>query len=333
MVTSCGCGSENARIMPNHQFRLARLSNSPHLLTQQPANEDRQKEVTPLHVNSIVRQILLSLCQHLRSQNSDPVIKVMATILAFPTFPPEIMDQVVDKLEFDIESLATCSLASRSLLSSSRYRLFHHVTLHGNRTASFLDLIKEPSNKISPFVESIQFDVCGKEELGMLYLMEMYLPHLDSLHLRNGSLVLNHESRAPEKLKSLYLQSCRTPSLHYLISFICALPSLERLTMSNVTWAVDDSIPQIVPHQRLNFIVLDLDTIPGGIFVEWLLTLDPAPTVNVLYIGLRHPQPHFIPAVCRFLQLAGSSIERLKFDFSFNAHSPFDQGECYLNNI
>lgn len=52
-----------------------------------------------------------------------------ACIRSFPdSFPPELVDAVIDQLHSDINSLRVCALASPSWLSASRYHLFNEVS-------------------------------------------------------------------------------------------------------------------------------------------------------------------------------------------------------------
>ncbi|PBK64812.1 hypothetical protein ARMSODRAFT_1087696 [Armillaria solidipes] len=44
-----------------------------------------------------------------------------------PILPPELMDQIIDALSDDVDSLSLCAIASRQLINRSRYHLFHAV--------------------------------------------------------------------------------------------------------------------------------------------------------------------------------------------------------------
>ncbi|KAK0470874.1 hypothetical protein IW261DRAFT_1671946 [Armillaria novae-zelandiae] len=44
-----------------------------------------------------------------------------------PILPPELMDQIIDALADDVESLTHCAISSRQLVNRSRYHLFHAI--------------------------------------------------------------------------------------------------------------------------------------------------------------------------------------------------------------
>lgn len=76
----------------------------------------------------------------------------------FPgSFPPELIDAVIDQLHGDIDSLTACALTSSSWLSASRYHLFNDVFFEGEASVlRWTQTFSAPSD-IPSYVENLHF--------------------------------------------------------------------------------------------------------------------------------------------------------------------------------
>ncbi len=104
--------------------------------------------------------------------------------------PPELSDQIIDHLDQDKLTLASCSLVSRSWHNRSRYRLFHSILIReSSRLEAFLAYL--PSASIRTYVRNVTLGDPRKEvdfrkmSIGptSLALLSELLPQLSNLFL------------------------------------------------------------------------------------------------------------------------------------------------------
>jgi hypothetical protein len=90
--------------------------------------------------------------------NPDNLAAPPSTMCMIPAIPTEIHDMIVDHLHSDKYALAACALASRDWLPSSRYHLFHSISLGPSSSKRFLSLLRSPCCTILPFVRALNLE-------------------------------------------------------------------------------------------------------------------------------------------------------------------------------
>ncbi len=74
-----------------------------------------------------------------------------------PLLPPELMDQIIDALSDDVDSLSLCAIASRQLVNRSRYHLFHavHFKFISHRSANRCENFPKRCHSAASLVKSL----------------------------------------------------------------------------------------------------------------------------------------------------------------------------------
>lgn len=96
-------------------------------------------------------------------------------------YPIDLLECILDNLDGDKVTLASCTLVCHSLLKSSRYRLFRHMNRRGK--GSFLqDLKSHPFPHLVRVVELYAFgqEICTRHVLPQIFSL---LPNIDELKL------------------------------------------------------------------------------------------------------------------------------------------------------
>ncbi|KAK0186293.1 hypothetical protein F5146DRAFT_1160868 [Armillaria mellea] len=159
-----------------------------------------------------------------------------------PILPPELMDQIIDALSGDVDSLTLCAIASRQLVNRSRYHLFRaiHFKFIWHRSVNRCENFPKKCHSAAPLVKSLTLSenndwyvrpsptwVASEPQLPIaLGLME----NLTSLRLLNVKLV-DIDITWPG-VEELDIHEC---SVMNLATFFGGFHKLRKLTLRGVT--------------------------------------------------------------------------------------------------
>ena len=102
--------------------------------------------------------------------------------------PQELIDQIIDQLYVDKESLKSCSLTCKSWLLRSSQLLFGSYTVRGRQGDIDLILTIQARSRISSNISSLTLDFTSFEHFGLIKA----LPHLRELNIDGHSLPHHH---------------------------------------------------------------------------------------------------------------------------------------------
>ena len=182
-----------------------------------------------------------------------------------PQIPPEIIDTIINHVTDDSfnkrnETLLKCALVCRDWLPTSRSQLVNFVDLTSARAYnSIVDNVLQ-SSRMRPFLVSTKSawledpskrDEPSAQEGGQqpwthrfIHDFAGHLPNLESLTIENA-----HWTSCPPhpsahlatsrftSLTELSLSDCRLPSAHMLRRMVSALPFLNTLRLTKVSWS------------------------------------------------------------------------------------------------
>ena len=175
-------------------------------------------------MSRLQRLALPKLTKYLTHSLLHSIVLLLAEVSM--TFPAELVDTIVDKLQDDKSALATCSLLSRIWVPRSRYHLFHSITVtvesDGSGFKPFLDFLRSSPNTIDHIQEltldgSVDVDweiyylstITQNTSHPLLFQILDYLPALTSLELRCMWFTLPH--RWTEEERRIALRGPKRP--------------------------------------------------------------------------------------------------------------------------
>ncbi|KAK0477084.1 hypothetical protein IW261DRAFT_1566555 [Armillaria novae-zelandiae] len=141
--------------------------------------------------------------------------------------PPEIVEQIVDELDDDGESLVACLSVSRAFHSRARYHLFQAVQLE--TSSDFYQFISLCD--ISPVIPGLVQSLKIFPRINPVPHLPL-LPNVTSLHI-GGHLHDEWQTNFPSTA-CLTLQELVLPSAESFRSWICAYPCLTSLSVMAV---------------------------------------------------------------------------------------------------
>ena len=242
------------------------------------------------------------------------------------TLPLELVDEVLDYLPPDNESLRNCSLVAKSWLRPSRQRLFENLFIQDAECQSWLDNIPPTNIELLQHVRSFCFassDPWGRDSPPHEYIdinnLYVYFPSFHRLHtisLSNARISpdiperMDMFSPCQHVLSSLILADVSLPWRSF-IALIDYFPNLRNLGLSYISFEDDnrDSPPLSRPlHGKLCFYMSQVAAIAA--FSGWLST---GPRVeydelvaDVGYFSATHSR--------RIITACGKSLKRLRLE-------------------
>ncbi|KAI0752917.1 hypothetical protein C8Q80DRAFT_1267382 [Daedaleopsis nitida] len=78
--------------------------------------------------------------------------------------PPELLDQIIDNLHNDKDSLRACSLVCRSLVSSARFHLFRTILIRDDNYKRMVSLFVDTAPGLALFVRNLTLEHGGLDE-------------------------------------------------------------------------------------------------------------------------------------------------------------------------
>lgn len=255
-----------------------------------------------------------------------------------PVLPLETLEEIMGHLHNDTTTLATCSLASRVLLPSTRHHLFSEVILRVYSMDILLDILDAPWSSIAPVIRDLVVAGRGRPTSAISAFT------VEAAYLTTGSEVSSGMQRIIDNLqnvqcirlqcilwdqpacevatmlcslrgvKELQFYWTSFPSVNNFTRYICSYPALQVLSSSR-TNIQKTSSPE-VDCSRLMIRVAHLDlqytrTRDPRHLLEWLLSLKVVPPVHTLSID----QESQSLLLSQFVRKTGSSIQRLDIKF------------------
>ncbi|KZP28345.1 hypothetical protein FIBSPDRAFT_268911 [Athelia psychrophila] len=218
----------------------------------------------------------------------------------------ETVDTIIDYLHNDKAALATCCVICRSWLPAARFHLFSEVIVESDTFLS-LPSVLETSPHIGLLVRSLV--VQGRDsqtraparrrqssaaDIVLASQLSNLTTHLSRVHSLQISCVdwelfilediLHVLSRTLSTISRLALTRVKFRTFCHAATFICAFPTLRRLSMADVSWdansmaapmltrplVVEVSSMQIVTHARC--------------LVDWLILQNPLPDIRTFFV-------------------------------------------------
>ena len=172
--------------------------------------------------------ILRTYRQACRSRKSGP-----HTLL-----PPELIDYIIDFLHAHKASLVACSLVGRKWVASSRLHLFDSVYIRSTTVEQLLNLLASPLCTITTCIRRVSLD-----NLELIPRLVLAIPGVRCLGIcpsrpdSHRCLKSRHHAQKFTELSHLIFMGTRFDTMNELLDLICAIPRLEALTISNITFS------------------------------------------------------------------------------------------------
>ena len=146
------------------------------------------------------------------------------------TFPPEILDHIVDLLHDDRETLKRCCLVSKAWVPRTRRRLFAHIELSSNRLKMWEKTFPDPTNSPAYHVRTLKINLDGKGAEGSRWVRGFSrVEELSLSATRTVSTSFTPFYNLSPSLISLHVDSYIIHSR--VLDFIHSLPLLRDLTL------------------------------------------------------------------------------------------------------
>ncbi|KAK0467321.1 uncharacterized protein EV420DRAFT_1636334 [Desarmillaria tabescens] len=241
--------------------------------------------------------------------------------------PQELLDAIVDELQFDWPSLTACCAASRLLRPRACKHLFKDVTIHPKSYQSLYRLVRS-SKDIPRFILILR--IHGEESAGSdqwardLAILLKALVNVKELRVHSmvwGSFLAKHNPSLHETLISMPMTSlhldrvCFTNSVE-LFSVISQIRSLKRLSLGTfISSHTTSQLPLPSPAIPLKLRELSLDMKNSATVVQSLLLNQPHPLINlqdVKVLEVHGCSTHDVGTV-RAIMMDCTSLEHLIF--------------------
>lgn len=206
-----------------------------------------------------------------------------------PRLPPELTDRVLDFLHDDTRTLNACSTVSKSWLASTRLHRFRMVHLADSRRHIAFGRLLAQFPAVLPFIRAVRTsgdDICSTDShAGLLpSTMVLYadnfamlrdaLPRLPQpIDLSMVSANLPH-ANAFTNVRALTLEACHLPAFTRLAEWLCVMPGLESVHLSECDIRAEIGPPPLAPVECvpvLRKVALDRSEFSSSAVVEALL--------------------------------------------------------------
>ncbi len=246
-----------------------------------------------------------------------------------PLIPAELIEDILDELTDDQETLRNCSLVCHSWNSSAKSRLFAQATV---RNGHSLEHALEKISVVGPYIRSLTL-YGGYNTGGWFDEVAMKLPYesmtrVDTLKMESFIVhSLNRQNVTTIlfplfiRVRHLLLLNIRFPSDQGAMEWISASRSLRSLTLRSVTWgsswnaaaASGNPMPRegYLPPEIGSFTMSDTDDI-----LDWISASKPG--ISSLNVPYFYDSSSFF-TFCRNIAPSLISLE-LHFDFVLSIH-------------
>jgi hypothetical protein len=244
------------------------------------------------------------------------------------TFPPELMDRVIDSIGDDQIAVKNCGLVCRQWYPRSRFHFFSEVKLQVDRglvpdnIESFMGLVSTSSfdilaaitrltvrdgKKDSPTkLHLLRFGPCSR--LTDLSLAMAYIPHSESASIHT-SLHTQLAVVGPNFSSSTFSFRFLWWTLRGLLDILACLPTVENLLLHGShkkTTETSNPIPLFLPQLRS----LNIKATAAHHFFEHMLSLSTVPFLRALKLNQHMGSETNVP-IDVYLQRTGHALESL----------------------
>jgi hypothetical protein len=300
------------------------------------------------HGSSIVTRHVLwerCACQE-RSCHSTPDSESQMRVSAEPTFPPEILEELFDKLH-STTALLSFGLVCRRALIKTRHILFSNLEFTKNKDFDqFLELVDVPWTSFTLAVKEIHLSDLFYPDHDHKYRDQIdstriasNLCNVKSLSIFVHRLCIYKWDIIPRsvldvilklKIHDLQLDGLGESTAKDMVMLFHRLPSIKTLAFRRLQYVQSDLSQHLSIFRRpLHFRMLDNHSLA---FLKDVLdpSVNPDLDVTVHTFHIRDPSPPDYeacnPLTWRFLQHIGHAIERLLITFQ-DPHIPFELGK------
>lgn len=243
-----------------------------------------------------------------------------------PLLPYETMDAIIDHLYDDRVALGACGLASSALLPTSRRHLFSEVVVECSGICTFLKLLDVPWSSIPTAVKRMVIRE-RRGQHGSAQGKTYYVP-MDSARLyarlqgvksiRFSGISLG-DIPPPfwrllhflEGVRELEVDQMTFDTTHEFFQYICSLPALEALSISNPSWdVVPLELAEYHPKIPICIPLLDVGRLSQHGILEWILAQNPIPAIHTFRINYDSSAAE-IQTVRQYIQATGAAIQHL----------------------
>lgn len=270
-----------------------------------------------------------------------PFIKPLSLDLSY-RIPPEMIDVILEQLDFDTPTLAVCCLVCKTWLACSRHRLCPKISLDQWNARDFFHLLDSPHSTLSRGIRhiSIQYtaDVSishrshpGKptgcrraadRNVNSIVHPDEILPRLVSfvsltslcfswIEYGLGPLGSISLKRSFPYLTDLEFRACTFPSFHEFTDIICGLQSLRHITLSDVEWMEVEVMSQgehkPPPHLR----TLELYIARISHVLDWLMLDRTMLSIETVKFGSAFWEGEDHASIGLFLRRLGPRLQHL----------------------
>lgn len=251
-----------------------------------------------------------------------------------PSFPLEIIDQIVDHLHDDPPSLRACALTSRMLRPASQYHLFSSLKISSLQRLQDCVLLLQQNPKLTIYVRELHYYAKAEWQRGIhpTWINDV-APALSS-RLQNICILsfdyvewgwpqyalpneLVEQVAQFRNVTELRLYSCHLGEYFNIDKLTTAFPSLSRLHLDLCKWLnfrinerPDDLFNPTLSLKSIHFGRL----YPQYILMQWL---EKTPSMTSLKdVSFNVIEEYELPFLGNFLRALGPSIERLRLGFN-----------------
>lgn len=257
------------------------------------------------------------------------------------SLPPELVDEAIDHLWDDTQTLRACSLTCRAWVPSSRLHLFRTVRVRSAEDCVRLAALLNSSPIIARCIRklTVSADYCGVdpdqrglEDDGWINTAVELLTKLECVHTLALSRLRWHAltpetkhafSRVFKTVKTLLLFEVRFHESADVLGFLSGFPELSELYFHGVSWIHEsrnpfpsewqiDSVAPGTEQMQLSYLFLDPRSSPT-LVTEWLLNHPVEQKLRTIQLCWREMED--AKALGDLLQVSGSTLERLQVEF------------------
>lgn len=241
------------------------------------------------------------------------------------SLPQELIDEVLDHLHDDLQSLKCCSLVSRHWRASCGHHLFHNLTLDSRNVTDFLALSENHnSSSFSTFFSRIKH----------LRLIEYWLLHYSAWVVEYSTEVHRFSSvaslclhgiiwkdsasligfiRGFLHLKELEIHQNTLDSVEILFKAIDGFPLLNRLSFHKIEFKEQPRLPHHhFSSQEVHVRTLQFSEGSQDVLHNWLDLLGQRSLANITSLCVLDIKESYVESFGKVIRTLGPSIEHLE---------------------
>jgi hypothetical protein len=256
--------------------------------------------------------------------------------------PPELIEVIIQKLDFDIPTLAVCCLVSKAWLACSRHRLCPRVSLNHRNARDFFQLLDSPHSTISQGIRHISIEYTSSVAISHrsyhkklkvaqpntgrnsdpVFHFDEALPRLSTFGcltslcfswVEHGLGLIGSTSlmRNFLHLTEIEFRACTFPSFTEFTDIICALQNLRRVVLSDVEWVEiyleTQSKHKLPPHLQ----IVELYIARISHVLDWLMLDGAMLSIETVKLGSVFWEDTDTASIARFLRRLGPKLQHL----------------------